>query len=142
MNFQSFIRVVFFLLPMATCLFFSGCWQNSGPTMHAVRGTLTHNGETIPGMLICFDPVDADNNPASEAITDSEGKFELKVGNTLGVAPGEYIVYVQDPAAVQGGKTSTEPSYLNVLKKYGNRDTAEIRMTIDSATYDYELKLD
>jgi len=110
--------------------------------MHPVRGTLTHNGEPVPKMLICFDPVNADINPASEAVTDKDGKFELKVGNTKGVAPGEYMIYVQDPAAVQGGKTSTEPGYLKVLEKYGDPTTSEKRITIEAAKYDYELKLD
>ena len=110
--------------------------------MHAVRGTLTHKGEPIPEMLICFEPVDADNNPASEAETDQQGKFELKVGNTMGVMKGEYYVYVLDPIAIQGGKTSTDPAYLEVLQKYGSRELSDIRITIDAATNDYELKLD
>lgn len=110
--------------------------------MHAVRGTLTHNGEPIPEMMVCFDPVDADKNPASSAITNDKGEFELQVGNTKGVAPGEYIVYVQDPAAVMGGKTSKEPSYLAVLETYGSRDSSTTRITIEEAKYDYDLKLD
>lgn len=137
----QFFRVAFCLLPLAACVALSGCTK-SGPTMHAVRGTLTHNGEPIPEMLICFHPVNADVNPASEATTDAEGKFELKVGKTVGVMPGEYHVYVLDPIGIQGGTTSTEESYQTVLKKYGSREKSDIKITIDAAKYDYELKLD
>ncbi len=110
--------------------------------MHAVNGTLTHNGEPVPEMMVCFDPVDAGKNPASSDVTDAQGRFELQVGNTMGVAPGEYIVFVQDPIAVMGGTTSKEESYQAVLKKYGDVESSPIRITIDEAKYDYELKLD
>jgi len=141
-NSNCFCRVIFSLMVLVACMVFSGCFSNSGPTMHAVRGKLTHNGRPIAEMMVCFEPVDGDRNPASSAVTNSHGEFELKVGNTLGVAPGEYIVYVQDPVAVMGGRTSTEPSYLQVLETYGERESSEMRITIKEATYDYELKLD
>ena len=142
MNSHFFYRVIFCLMPLAACVVFSGCSSGDGPSMKAVRGTLTHNGEPIPQMLICFHPVDEDKNPASEAETDENGKFELKVGNTMGVAPGEYKVFVLDPAAVQGGKTSSDPAYLEVLRKYGSLEKSEMRITIEDAKTDYELKLD
>ena len=110
--------------------------------MHAVRGTLTHNGESVSDMLICFEPIDRDQNPASEAITDQYGRFELRVGKTRGVMSGEYIVYVQDPASIQGGQTSTDPNYLKVLEKYGSPELSGKRIMVDSAKTRYELKLD
>ena len=119
-----------------------GCDSSSGPTMHAVVGTLTHQGEPIPEMMICFEPVNANINPSSSATTDENGKFELKVGKTKGVKPGEYVVFVADPASFLGGKTSTKPAYLAVLKKYGDPKNSEMRVTIDEAKYNYELKLD
>ena len=123
------------------CVAFIGC-SNSSPGMHAFVGTLTHQGQPIPEMMVCLQPLDADVNPASSCITDDEGKFELKVGNAKGVKPGEYIVFVLDPAAAMGGKTSTEPAYLAVLEKYGDPEKSSIRMTINEAKHDYELKLD
>ena len=138
MNLQSYVLVTFCLM----CVAFMGCDNSSGPTMHAVVGTLTHQGEPIPEMMVCFEPVNADINPSSSCVTDENGKFELKAGNTKGVKPGEYIVFVVDPASLMGGKTSTEPAYLAVLKKYGSPEDSEMRITIDGAKHDYELKLD
>jgi len=110
--------------------------------MHPVQGTLTYRGEPIERMLVCFDPVDGDKNPGSSGVTDEQGKFKLKVGKTMGVAPGEYIVYLQDPAEIMGGRTSTDPSYLEILKKYSDPQESKIRITIEKAKYDYQLKLD
>ena len=55
---------------------------------------------------------------------------------------GEYYVYVLDPMAIHGGKTSTDPAYLKVLEKYGSREKSDIKITVDAAKQDFELKLD
>jgi len=63
--------------------------------MHSFQGTLTFQGEPVAKMMVSFFPVDGDSNPASSGVTNEQGQFKLKVGKTMGVAPGEYIVLTQ-----------------------------------------------
>ncbi len=137
-NAHSFLLLLA-IVPMA--LAFTACGGNDSG-LYQVKGQLTHEGEPIPGMKVYFIPEDTANHPESYATTDEEGRFEMKVVNTPGVAPGVHTVYVQDPAAVQGGKTSTKPAYLAVLKKYGKEKTSPFTITVEEDMTDLELKLD
>lgn len=118
-----------------------GC-NTSGPTMYSVEGTLTHNGKPIPKMYIVFTPVNTDENPESTAMTDDNGRFELKCGSIDGVAAGDYKVYVQDPKSLMGGKSSEDSDYQKVLEKYGDPTKTTVQYTIDSNMTDFELTLD
>jgi len=117
-----------------------GC--DSGPKMHDVEGTLTHDGTPIPEITVIFHPVDQNANPQASAITDENGRFVMQVGRTMGVRPGEYIVYVQDPAALQGGQTSTEEAYLGVLEKYPSQEVSTHKIQVDADMKNLDLKLD
>lgn len=133
------LKFLLLIVPIAFAL--TGCGGNDSG-LYEVKGRLTHQGEPIGGMKIYFVPEDTGQHPESYATTDDEGRFEMKVVNTPGVAPGKHTVYVQDPAAVQGGQTSTEKSYLAVLKKYGSEDKSPFTITVEEDMRDLELKLD
>lgn len=135
---RSFILMLL-VLPLIFAV--SGCGgDDSG--LYQVKGRLTHQGEPIAKMKIFFVPEDTGKNPESYATTDAEGRFEMKVVNTPGVAPGKHTVYVQDPLAVQGGKSSTDKAYLAVLKKYGSEESSPMTITVEEDMRDFELKLD
>ncbi len=127
------------IVPLAVTLTACG-GDDSG--LYQVKGQLTHNGEPIPEMNIVFVPEDTMANPESYATTDDQGRFEMKVVSVPGVAPGKHTVFVQDPAAVQGGTTSTAKSYQAVLKKYGSEETSPYEITVEENLTDLELKLD
>jgi len=129
------------MMTAAMALTLTACGRNDSG-LYEVKGRLTHQGEPIHSMLIYFVPEDTANHPESYAITDEQGRFEMKVVSTPGVAPGKHTVYVQDPKAVQGGKTSTASSYQAVLKKYGSEETSPLTMEVDQDLPDLELKLD
>ncbi|MFN3151355.1 hypothetical protein [Bremerella sp.] len=133
------LKLLLVVLPMAFAL--TACSGN-GSGLYEVKGQLTHNGEPIPEMNIIFVPEDTGKHPESYATTDAEGRFEMKVVNTPGVAPGKHTVFVQDPAAVQGGTTSTAKSYQAVLKKYGNEESSPFTITVEENMPDLQLKLD
>lgn len=133
------LGLLLLVVPMAMLL--TGCGGNDSG-LYRVEGRLTHDGEPIPEMNIIFVPEDTGIHPESYATTDAQGQFEMKVVSTPGVAPGKHTVYVQDPAAVQGGRTSTEPGYLAVLKKYGSEESSPYEITVEEDLYDLELKLD
>lgn len=140
MKFHYFTTAAGAISAFVLAVVISGC--SSGPNMNKVYGTLTHKGKPIPKMQIHFFPVDADKNPASSAITDENGKFEMKVGSTQGVATGEYIIYVQDPIAVMGGTTSEDEAYQAVLKKYGSKEKSTKKITVEQYMGDFKLELD
>ncbi|WDI42145.1 carboxypeptidase-like regulatory domain-containing protein [Bremerella sp. P1] len=138
-NYAHSLKYLLVIVPMAFA--FTACGGNSSG-LYEVKGRLTHDGQPIPEMMIYFIPEDTGNNPESYATTDAEGRFEMKVVNTPGVAPGKHTVYVQDPAAVQGGQTSTDAGYLAVLEKYGAEETSPYTITVEEDLPDLELKLD
>lgn len=133
------LKILLLIVPLAIA--FTGCGGNDSG-LYQVQGRLTHQGEPIPEMKIYFVPEDTGQHPESYATTDDDGRFEMKVVSVPGVAPGKHTVYVQDPAAVQGGQTSTAKSYLAVLKKYGNEDKSPYTITVEEDLWDLELKLD
>jgi hypothetical protein len=123
------------------CLALVGC--GSGDVdLYEVSGRLTHNGTPIAELEVVFYPDNSAENPLSSGFTDDEGKFVMMVGTANGVAPGNYTVYVQDPAALQGGQTSEAPDYQAVLNKYGSLEESSYKITIDDDLHDLELKLD
>ncbi|PQO33353.1 hypothetical protein C5Y96_10905 [Blastopirellula marina] len=138
-NYARSMTFLWLLVPLS--LAFTGCGGNDSG-LYQVKGRLTHQGEPIAGMMIFFVPENTGEHPESYATTDDEGHFEMKVVSTPGVAPGKHTVYVQDPAAVQGGKTSTAKSYLAVLKKYGSEKKSTFTITVEEDMPDLELKLD
>lgn len=135
---RSFL-LMFLVLPLTFTV--SGCGGNDSG-LYQVQGRLTHQGEPVADMKIFFLPEDTGKYPESYATTDAEGRFEMKVVSTPGVAPGKHTVYVQDPLAVQGGKSSTEKAYLAVLQKYGSEESSPMTVTVEEDMWDYELKLD
>lgn len=137
-NAQS-LKLLLVIVPMAFA--FTACTGNSSG-LYEVKGQLTHNGEPIPEINIIFVPEDTSKHPESYATTDAEGRFEMKVVNTPGVAPGKHTVFVQDPAAVQGGTTSSASAYQAVLKKYGDEESSPFTITVEENMSDLELKLD
>lgn len=106
-----------------------------------IKGTVKHNGKPIPNLYLTFMPEDPMKQSASSSSTDASGNFELKVGSTGGVAPGNYIVTVSDPAAMMGGKSSDDPDYKLVCKKYA-QGTSKYKITVDKNNPNLEILLD
>ncbi|QEG42686.1 hypothetical protein [Roseimaritima ulvae] len=133
------VRFISAALLLAGLPLLVGCGNDSG--LYEVEGTVTHNGQPVPKLLVVFRPDDLTTGAESMGETDEQGNFVMKVGRTEGVFPGPHTVYVDDPAALQGGSSSDDPGYQEVVKKY-SADASDYRITIDGDTYDLELKLD
>ena len=73
--------------------------------------------------------------------TDKNGKYELKIGSAGGVVPGKYTVTCSDPAAMMGGKSSDDPNYAIVCKKYA-QGTSKYVIDVQKSDSNLELKLD
>ncbi len=133
------VRSISAMLLLAGLPLLIGCGSDTG--LHEVEGTVTHNGQPVPKLLVVFRPDDLTTGAESMGETDAQGKFVMQVGRTPGVFPGQHTVYVDDPAALQGGSSSDDAGYQEVVKKY-SADASEYRVTIDEDTYDLEVKLD
>ena len=118
--------------------FFAGCGGND---LRQIRGTVTHNGKPVGDLYLTFMPSDPKTQPASSSTTDKNGRFELKIGSTGGVVPGKYTVTCSDPAAMMGGKSSDDPNYAIVCKKYAQGASTYV-IDVQQSNSNLELKLD
>ncbi|MGY8768392.1 MAG: hypothetical protein ACKVH8_08200 [Pirellulales bacterium] len=130
------------LLSLIAPLFLVGCSGEKKADLYLFSGTVTHNGSPIPDLEILFVPEDTGKFREATAVSDSQGKFEMTYIRDKGAVPGKNQVVVRDPEQINGGKTSTEPNYLAVIKKYGNEDTTPLEIVIEADQENYELKLD
>lgn len=119
-------------------LFFTGC---GGDDLKQINGTVTHEGKPVANLYLTFMPSDPATQPASSSSTDKDGRFELKIGSAGGVVPGKYTVTVSDPAAMMGGKSSDDPNYAIVCKKYA-QGTSKYTIEVKESNRNLELKLD
>ena len=117
----------------------AGCAE---PDFYQMNGIVTHNGKPMPYLQITMAPDAIETHPPSLSVSDENGKFEMRIGRrTVGVKPGTYTVHVEDPVAVDGAQTSTEPDYLLVIDKYGPEKSA-LKMEVNQHLQGFELKLD
>ena len=80
-------------------------------------------------------------HPTRSSTTDKNGKYALKIGSAGGVVPGKYTVTCSDPAAMMGGKSSDDPNYAIVCKKYA-QGTSKYVIDVQKSDSNLELKLD
>lgn len=139
MDWQNFKTVGLWTVLILSSLI-SGCGP-SGPTLYTVRGKVTHNGKPMAKLYIVFQPDDPLKAAESIALTEDDGSYEMSIGSTPGVFPGEHTVTADDPRRPDGLKISTEPDYLEVIKKYGP-GVSTYRVDIQKNMKDFEIKLD
>ena len=83
----------FGLLLIGICLLsFVGCGKNPAPAK--VTGTVTLDGKPVPSAEITFAP--EDGSRLSQAMTDAEGKYELRFSaSTIGAVVGTHKVTIR-----------------------------------------------
>lgn len=136
---QSYKTLVVSLLCLGTFVF-CGC-GDSGPKLHTVKGVAKRNGKPVAYLYISFLPDNEQTKAASTGATDEKGRFEMKIGGTPGVYPGEVTITAHDPLIDMGSKSSTDPDYLAVIKQYGPGKST-MKMTIDKNHSDLQLNFD
>jgi hypothetical protein len=92
-------------------------------------------------LYITFAPDDLQTKAMSTGATDKNGHFEMKIGSTPGVYPGQHTITAHDPLVDMGSKSSTEPDYLEVCKKYAP-GKSPMKITIDKSNSNMELNFD
>src|SRR5262245_36401663 len=143
----------------AACLLgASGCGGGS-ETVVPVSGTVTRNGQPVPGLVVSFVPVAALQTGVSIGETDDTGKYNLTVAKTgkSGAVVGTHKVWVSRPREPyvepdEKGEMKRQRPKANVaakphdelaeiLKKYGNLDKSPLTVDVKGGG-PIDLKLD
>jgi hypothetical protein len=135
-SYQSFLSVILCFGLLAFC----GC-GDSGPKLYKVKGVAKRNGKPVAYLYISFIPDNEQTKAASTGATDKDGRFEMHIGGTPGVYPGEVTITAHDPLIEMGSKSSTDPDYLEVIKKYAPGKST-MKLQIDKSQSDLQLNFD
>jgi hypothetical protein len=142
---------------VAACLLFAtdiGCAKKSRLTVAPVHGSVTYKGQGVPNAIVIFFPTDETAEVVKKirpfAYADGEGNFDLKTyikGD--GAPPGKYRVSIVAVAGAAAAASGHDPPQGNpsgpktavaipqeVVKKYGNVDTAGLQVTVQDGEND------
>lgn len=130
-----------------------GCSESSSDNNDAtVQGTITIDGALAPNGTVSFYPVDG--GPVAVGSIARDGSFSLRIGqgnarnlDRSGIPSGEYVVTVvatgpSERGAVNddGGPLPFGPSL--IAHKYANRETSELKATVNKGPNVLDFKLD
>jgi hypothetical protein len=147
------------LLVVVCFLSSSGCGGSEKVVF--VSGTVTHNGQAVPGLVISFVPQNYTETGVSIGETDENGKYELTVvkSGKSGAVVGSHKVWVSRPREPfvdptdkeelakqkkekKGTPAAKPPADLtDILKKYGNLDKSPLTVEVKGGE-PIDLKLD
>jgi hypothetical protein len=83
----------------------SGCsGAPAGPTLYAVKGKVTLDGDPVANATVTFQP---ESGPVATGVTNANGEFTLKTGTQVGAVAGTHRVAV---VATSGEKIMENPS--------------------------------
>lgn len=133
----------------------------SKPKTYPVTGTVTFNGQAVPGATVNFTPKEpaapGQSGPqAASAVTDEQGKYQIGTfAKGDGALPGEYLVSVTkyEGGGPTGGGGSEEdyrpplpgeeaPVPKNVLPpQYANPNTSGLSVKVEAKANTYDITL-
>lgn len=134
----------------------------SKPKTYPVTGTVSLNGQPVPGATVNFTPKEqappGQSGPqAASAVTDEQGKYQIGTfAKGDGALPGEYLVSVtkyEGGAPAAGGSGSEEeyrpplpgeeaPVPKNVLPpQYANPNTSGLSVKVEAKANTYDITL-
>jgi hypothetical protein len=125
----------------------SGCTKSATDlNVIPVTGQVTYDGRPIEGANVIFSPVDRNQTLASQAVTDQEGRFEMRTHTgggkfESGIAPGNYTVAITklDTSAIS---TTLAPPKDVLPKKYGIPQTSGLTAEVaEGKENDFEFAL-
>jgi hypothetical protein len=134
----------------------AGC--GGGERVVSVAGTVTYNGQPVPGLVVSFVPEGVTETGVSSGETDPSGKYSLKVAKTgsSGAVVGKHKVWVSLPREAPADGTSDKPNkpkakgatgtnvpaeVAAVLKKYGSLEKTPLTVEV-KGDEPIDLKLD
>lgn len=127
------------IIVVVTLMLTSACRSKPSdqPDLGQVNGTVTMDGAPLAGALVSFAP---DEGRASQAVTDSEGKYELIYqGNTKGAKVGSHKVqittYIEDDSDPDARKIKE-----TIPAKYHKETTLTADVKSGKQTIDFPLE--
>jgi len=138
------------------CCLAVGCGGASdAPTLHKVTGTVTYNGEAVPGAKVMF--LGDGTKPPAVGVTDTAGKYTLSSLAGTGAVAGKHAVAVvkmsevEDPAkvnmtmeeaaaAVQEPEKNTTATSL-IPTKYSDAQTSGLEFEVKSGANEFSIEL-
>ncbi|MBC7967926.1 MAG: carboxypeptidase regulatory-like domain-containing protein [Fuerstia sp.] len=138
------------------CCFAMGCGGASdAPTLYRVTGTVTYNGEAVPGAKVMF--LGDGTKPPAVGVTDSTGKYSLSSLAGTGAVAGKHIVAVvkmsevdasakvnmsmeEAAAASQEPEKNTTATSL-IPSKYSDAQTSGLEFEVKSGSNDFPIDL-
>ncbi|MGQ9914990.1 MAG: carboxypeptidase-like regulatory domain-containing protein [Thermogutta sp.] len=156
------MAVVLSGLAVAAIVLGGACNRGSNkPKTYPVTGTVTLNGQPVPGATVNFTPKEqappGQSGPqAASAVTDEQGKYQIGTfAKGDGALPGEYLVSVTkyEGGGPTGGSGSEEeyrpprpgeesPVPKNVLpQQYANPNTSGLSVKVEAKANTYDITL-
>lgn len=150
------MRSIFLLLAIGVAVgFLNGCGSGDTrnlPATVTATGYVYLDGKPVEGAAVVFIPENTETGYPAQAISNSQGYFELQAFDTKkGAVPGSYVVQVAKTVeiAMEGAQVQGESedfravTYKNVMPaKYANIATSELKQTIpESGIKDIRLDL-
>lgn len=112
-----------------------------------ISGRVTLDGQPLTTGLVTFHPTES--GAVAYGPIDADGRYEVRTGSTIGLAPGTYAVTVAanapptSPPAPADNRAYGEPIMpLITPLTYARRDRTPLRATVEPGdqTFDFELK--
>ena len=132
------MRTILFFITILTAVSFIGCGDGGLATVK-VTGTVTFDGEPLPGASINFAPKTQGQGHTGYAITDASGRYQLQTlqGKAdAGTTPGEYLVSVSkeevDPAAPPPAQGYSAQTRSVIPRRYTNPSSSGLTATVEN----------
>ena len=126
------------------CLLLAGCGGKS--PFAPVAGVVRLNGKPLAGAAVSFEPVISDKatyGPGSFAITDGDGRFQLKVSaeKKSGALIGKHTVRISLPDSPKGDPGGAHLTRELLPARYNSKSELAFNVPAEGTqTADFELK--
>jgi hypothetical protein len=112
------MRTLYFGSLVLVLLVVAGCGGSSGPELYPATGVVTYQSKPVAGATVTFIP--EGKATFASAITDTDGKFDLRTGADRGVVAGKAAVTVTWFASSGSGPaTSMTPEQMQQMQMSG-----------------------
>ena len=115
----------------------SGCGDSS---LAYVEGTVTLNGQALETGIVTFYPVSG--GPVATGAIASGGHYQLNTGQSVGIAPGTYVVTIEARKPPSGPADQHESvGELLVPEKYTDKTRSALLYEVPPGTTEIDLGL-
>jgi hypothetical protein len=126
-----------------------GCGKSDRVPVVPVSGTVTLNGEPLPGAAVTFIPAGETLGTGGSAVTAADGSYTLTSREGRGLVPGEYRVTISRWLRPDGSPPPAEVAPIDsdaretLPERFSDRDQTILTATVSEggAAIDFPLRL-